>query len=124
MQNSFPEHAPSSRGCGGSEVPCHEAASVLHCSIGHVSLRATKTLALISFLEGSKAESPFCLLVFRRKDGEGGEVAVRATWSGSTPPSPERFSATVRELNASAQVSQVASDVLKGSMSVGRTWTL
>jgi Protein of unknown function (DUF2806) len=74
----------------------------------------TKTSALISYLEGTKAESPFFLLVFRRKDGEGGEVAVRAIWSGSTPSSPESFSATVRELNASAQVSQFASDVLKG----------
>ena len=36
--NSFPEHALSSRGCAGGEV-LHEAASVLYCSIGHLLLR-------------------------------------------------------------------------------------
>jgi Protein of unknown function (DUF2806) len=73
----------------------------------------TKTLALISFLEGSKIESqPFCLLVFRRKDAEDGEVAMRVEWS--TPPSPGSFSDTVRELDAHAEVSQIASDVLRG----------
>src|SRR5262249_41275532 len=39
MDGSSPKHAPSSRGCVGGEVPCHEAASVLRCSIGHVPVR-------------------------------------------------------------------------------------
>jgi hypothetical protein len=74
--------------------------------------QTTKTSTLISFIEGSKHNLQQLLLVFRRKDGEGGEVAMRVEWS--TPPSPGSFCDTVRELNANAEVSQIASDVLRG----------
>jgi hypothetical protein len=77
--------------------------------------QTAKTSTLISFIEGSKNETQHLLLIFRRKDAKDGEVAVRAEWSTPlTPPSPESFSDTLRELNANAEVSQFASDVLRG----------
>ena len=74
--------------------------------------QTNKASALISFIEGSKNAKQQLLLFFRRKGPEDGEVAVRVEWS--TPPSPESFSDTLRELNANAEVSQLASDVLRG----------
>jgi hypothetical protein len=71
----------------------------------------TKTSVLISFLEGLKNE-PELSLVFRPKNVEEMAVLVHVHW-GSTLPLTD-FPETMRELIANAEVSQVASDVLRG----------
>jgi Protein of unknown function (DUF2806) len=82
--------------------------------------QTTKTSALISFLEGLKNERQQLSLVFRRKDGEDGEVAVLVHWGSTLPDSiPD----PVRQLNANAKVSPIASDVLQGLHERGASLT-